>query len=186
MVAGPNCESRRPQVVPPAGLGSPPCSFCRLVHLDRGRAFQVHGDCEPVAEIRPAAWFVLPPTMEAYYRRRHADYRPLPPFRPDCQVTLDTAGSPALSFVYPKESAQVYVPVEMSGSLGRVVFEAAHRHPETRVFWHVDDEYYGETRDVHQMELAPPPGRHVLTLVDETGETVRRSFTVLEKARRRE
>jgi penicillin-binding protein 1C len=95
---------------------------------------------------------------------------------------LDAAAAASLSFVYPKENAQVYVPVEMSGSLGRVVFEAAHRNPQTRVFWHVDDEYQGETRDVHQMELAPPPGRHVLTLVDEAGETVRRTFSVLGKA----
>jgi penicillin-binding protein 1C len=66
----------------------------------------------------------------------------------------------------------------MGGELGRVVFEAAHRNPEARIFWHLDDEYYGETRDVHQMALAPPPGRHLLTLVDETGDAVRRSFTV--------
>jgi penicillin-binding protein 1C len=185
MVAGPQCESRRVQVVPPAGLGSPPCAFCRTVHLDSAQTFQVHGDCEPVAQIRPAAWFVLPPTMETYYRRRHADYRPPPPFRPDCRAMLAASHVPALSFVYPKENAQVYVPIEMSGALGRVVFEAAHRTPEARVFWHVDDEYYGETRDVHQMELAPSPGRHVLTLVDETGETIRRSFTVLGKTETR-
>jgi hypothetical protein len=35
------------------------------------------------------------------------------------------------------------------------------------------------------MELAPSPGRHVLTLVDETGETIRRSFTVLGKTETR-
>jgi penicillin-binding protein 1C len=67
----------------------------------------------------------------------------------------------------------------MDGRLGRVVFEAAHRDPGARVFWHVDDEYHGETRDIHQLALAPPPGRHVLTLVDDTGESVRRVFTVL-------
>ena len=43
----------------------------------------------------------------------------------------------------------------------------------------MDEEYWGETQDIHQMTLAPPPGRQVLTLVDETGETIRRSFTVL-------
>jgi hypothetical protein len=29
------------------------------------------------------------------------------------------------------------------------------------------------------MAIAPPPGDHVLTLVDENGETVERRFTVL-------
>ena len=179
MRAGPHCSSTRAQLVPHPGLGSPPCAYCRLLHLDAGGSWQVHADCEPMASIHTRAWFVLPPTLETYYRRRHADYHPRPPFRPDCRAALDPAGSASLSLVYPRENGQIYVPVEMDGALGRVVFEAAHRDHEAQIFWHLDDEYQGETRDVHQMALAPPPGRHVLTLVDETGETVRRSFTVL-------
>ena len=69
--------------------------------------------------------------------------------------------------------------IEIDGSLGRVVLEAAHRDPDTTVFWHLDGTYTGETREIHQMELAPPPGRHVLTLVDARGELVERRFTVL-------
>jgi penicillin-binding protein 1C len=72
----------------------------------------------------------------------------------------------------------------MDGGAGRVVFEAAHRDPAARVFWHLDDEYQGETRDIHQMALAPRPGPHVLVLVDERGETVRRRFTVVGRSAR--
>jgi penicillin-binding protein 1C len=179
MRASPDCETRRAELVPHAGLDSPPCAFCRLVHTDAAGEWQVHADCEPVAAIRTVAWFVLPPAMEAPYRRLHADYRPPPPFRPDCQSALAAEGSAALSFVYPAEGATVYVPLEMDGSVGRVVFEAAHRDPAARVFWHLDDEYEGETRDIHQMALAPRPGPHRLVLVDERGETARRRFTVV-------
>jgi penicillin-binding protein 1C len=184
MRAGPDCETRRAELVPRAGLDSPPCSFCRLVHTDAAAEWQVHGDCEPVAAIRTVAWFVLPPAMEAHFRRLHADYRPPPPFRPDCRAGLGASGSAALAFVYPREGAAVYVPVEMDGGVGRVVFEAAHRDPAARVFWHLDDEYQGETRDIHQMALAPRPGPHVLVLVDERGETVRRRFTVVGRSAR--
>jgi penicillin-binding protein 1C len=117
--------------------------------------------------------------MEQYYRRQHPEYRPPPPYRPDCRAGLGATGSASLACVYPKENAQVYVPIEMNGAVGRVVFEAAHRNTRSAVYWHLDAEYYGETRDIHQMALAPSPARHVLTLVDEAGETVRRSFTVL-------
>jgi penicillin-binding protein 1C len=184
MRAGPHCETRRTELVPRAGLDSPACSFCRLVHTDAGGLWQVHGDCEPVSAIRTTAWFVLPPAMEAHFRRFHADYRPPPPYRPDCRGAMGTAGSASLSFVYPREGATVYVPVEMNGTVGRVVFEAAHRDPAARVFWHLDDEYQGETRDIHQMALAPRPGPHVLVLVDERGETVRRRFTALGRSGR--
>jgi hypothetical protein len=97
----------------------------------------------------------------------------------DCRAALGGEGGAALSFVYPAEGATVYVPLEMDGSVGRVVFEAAHRDPSARVFWHLDDEYQGETRDIHQIALAPRPGPHRLVLVDERGETARRRFTVV-------
>ncbi|HSD26874.1 MAG TPA: hypothetical protein VLL75_06190 [Vicinamibacteria bacterium] len=87
--------------------------------------------------------------------------------------------SPIRVALHQAEAAAVYVPVEVDGSVGRVVFEAAHRDPTARVFWHLDDEYQGETRDVHQMALAPRPGAHRLVLVDERGETAGRRFTVV-------
>jgi penicillin-binding protein 1C len=182
MRLGPHCARPRVQLVTHGGLGTPPCSYCRLVHTDRAGRWQVHADCAPLATIRSRPWFVLPPVMETYYRRRHADYEAPPPLRPDCRATLE-AGDHALSCVYPRPDAEVYVPLEMDGRLGRVVFEAAHRDPKARVFWHVDDEYHGETRDIHQLALAPLPGRHVLTLVDDAGESVRRAFTVLGRSR---
>ena len=58
----------------------------------RAPAWQVHGDCEPVAAIRSTAWFVLPPAMETHYRRFHADYRPPPPYRPDCRAAAGRRG----------------------------------------------------------------------------------------------
>jgi penicillin-binding protein 1C len=64
-----------------------------------------------------------------------------------------------------------------------VVFEAAHRDPLARVFWHLDDEYQGETVERHQMALAPRPGAHRLVLVEERGESVERRFTVVERTR---
>ena len=183
MRAGPYCASRRDELVPRAGLDSPPCAFCRLIHADQALAWQVHADCEPLAAIRNVPWFVLPPALETHFRRLHADYLPPPPYRPDCQAGLGAAGGGALSFVSPREGAVVYVPRELDGSTGRVVFEAAHRDPKARVFWHLDDAYLGETVELHQMALAPSPGAHRLVLVDERGETIERRFTVLERSR---
>jgi penicillin-binding protein 1C len=184
MRAGPDCSERRNELVPRAALDSPPCAYCRLIHTDAALAFQVHADCEPVARIRSVAWFVLPPALESYFRRQHADYRPPPPFRPDCLAGLGVAGGASLSFVSPREGTVVYVPRELDGSTGRVVFEAAHRDPTARVFWHLDDEYQGETVEIHQMALAPRPGPHRLVLVDERGETIERRFTVVERSAR--
>jgi len=185
MRLGPHCTTHRTRLVTRAGLGSPPCTYCRLVHSDPEGKWQVHSACQPVASIVTKAMFVLPPAMEWYYRRQHASYQPPPPYRADCLESLDRPSETSLACVYPKEGAQVYVPIEMNGKLGRVVFEAAHRDPHASIFWHLDDRYVGETRDIHQMELAPPTGRHVLTLVDDDGEMVERRFVVLGRSAER-
>ena len=183
MRAGPYCATQRDELVPRAGLDSPPCAFCRLLHTDQALAWQVHADCEPLAGMRSVSWFVLPPALETHFRRLHADYLPPPPYRPDCRAALGAAGGASLSFVSPREGSVVYVPRELDGSTGRVVFEAAHRDAAARVFWHLDDEYQGETVELHQMALQPRPGPHRLVLVDERGETIERRFSVVERSR---
>ena len=49
-----------------------------------------------------------------------------------------------------------------------------------RIFWHLDDEYIGETTRFHQMALSPAPGKHFITLVDDAGERITHQFEVLE------
>jgi penicillin-binding protein 1C len=43
----------------------------------------------------------------------------------------------------------------------------------------MDGQYLGETTEMHDMEARPGPGLHTLTLVDETGEELVRSFSCL-------
>ncbi len=57
-------------------------------------------DCESPGRMTQASWFVLPPAEEFYYRRVHAEYRPLPALRADCAATR-TGGRPALALLYP-------------------------------------------------------------------------------------
>jgi penicillin-binding protein 1C len=176
---GASCDRKRAITVPRSSLPGSVCRYCQLVHCDQSRRWQVHGSCEPVSKIASTRWFVLPPTMEWYYQRSHSDYLPLPPFRPDCRDAETAVGATSLSCIYPKHGSLIYVPVELDGTLGRTVFEATHRQPQTRIFWHIDDLYVGETQHIHQLSLAPTPGEHILTLVDEHGAHLTRRFTIL-------
>jgi penicillin-binding protein 1C len=56
-------------------------------------------------------------------------------------------------------------------------------HSETKLFWHLDDNYIGTTTRFHQMALNPSKGFHTITVVDEQGETITRQFEILEKER---
>jgi penicillin-binding protein 1C len=146
------------------------------VHLDAAR-HRVNGDCESPGNMTRASWFVLPPAEEFYYRRAHAEYRPLPAMRQDCLG--GRIGRAALAVLYPDANARVLIPSELDGTRGRAVFEAVHRRRDARVYWHLDDKYLGETHTFHQQSLDIDPGEHILTLVDDQGERVARRFEVL-------
>ena len=60
-----------------------------------------------------------------------------------------------------------------------MVFRVAHRRASATLWWHLDGTIVGETTLVHSLRLAPAPGRHVLTVVDDEGETATVTFTVL-------
>ena len=84
-----------------------------------------------------------------------------------------------MSFIYPRNKSRIYVPREITGQLGSTIFEAAHRRPETTIFWHIDNQYIGKTKNIHQMGLSPSIGDHELVLVDENGEYLRISFRII-------
>jgi penicillin-binding protein 1C len=147
------------------------------VHLDASRKWQVTSVCETPANMMHMPWFVLPPSMEFYYRSRNYNYKPLPPFRADCAATLQHP----MELIYPKDGAKVYVPLEADGTRGRMICNAAHQQTGIKIFWHLDNQYMGQTKDYHQMALNPSPGKHVLTLVDANGNRLQTFFEVLDK-----
>ena len=148
------------------------------VNLDAAGKQRVDSNCESPSRMTRAQWFVLPPAEEFYYRRVHAEYRPMPALRADC-AGGHVGGRPALALLYPDANSQVLIPQELDGSRGRAVFEAVHRRREATIYWHLDDRYLGETHTFHQQSLDIDPGEHILTVVDDEGERVARRFQVI-------
>ena len=122
------------------------------------------------------AWFVLPPVQEWYYQSKNPEYKPLPPLHPDCYSNEYMA---EMDLIYPKDNSRIYIPYELDGTKGQVVFEAAHRIPDASIFWHIDQEYIGTTKYLHQIGVCPEQGEHILTLVDESGNMIQKKIEVL-------
>ena len=111
--------------------------------------------------------FRLPPGMEWYYKSWHPEYQ--------VQPARDAA---QLEFLYPEPGSILTLPRQLDGSEPGAVFQAVHRDPNATLYWHLDDSYLGQTRFIHQMRLAPPPGKHTVTVVDGDGNAVSVGFTV--------
>jgi penicillin-binding protein 1C len=114
-------------------------------------------------------------------RRWNLDYKPLPPFYPEDGAVQDT-GIPSMALFNPEPDTKIFIPRELDGREGRVVFQAAHRDSGETIYWHLDNFYLGETNVFHELEARPGPGVHAITLVDGKGSRLSRRFEVLSDA----
>lgn len=114
--------------------------------------------------------FVLPPAMEWFYRQSHPEYT----------GARKTSAGAAIQFIYPQNGAVLVLPRQLSGAVEGIVFRVAHHRQDATLWWHMDNGYIGETTLRHEMLLAPAPGHHVLTVVDQDGSVASVSFTIAE------
>ncbi len=178
--AGPFCEETEEVEICMRGLRSVPCPYHRVIHLNSNRTMQVTADCANPSSIISEPWFVLPPAMEYFFRKKNSNYKPLPPLAPGCR---DEKGIPVMEFIYPDNGVDIFIPRDQKGELTRVIAEVIHRDAEKKVFWHIDDEFTGTTRHSHRIEILAGPGRHFLTAVDEDGNMIKCSFNIAGRLR---
>ena len=120
--------------------------------------------------------FVLPPNLEYWYKTNSLNYRVLPDFVPWHKAT----SKENISIVFPEPSARIIIPVELDGTPGAMVAQAAARSAETIIYWDLDGNYLGLTEKRHEIVINPNPGAHVLTITDNNGNMLRRTFEILE------
>ena len=152
------------------------CRYHRLVHLDAAGRYQVNSSCCPPEEMRAEVRFVLPPAQEWYFMQKHLDYKPLPPKHPLFDAA--SSGYNPIEIIYPQNGITLVLTRSLSGSQNGAVFRAAHADPSATLYWHIDDEFIGETTGEHELRVDPAPGEHRLTLIDEQGARRVHLFTV--------
>ena len=140
-LAGRDCPKKVKMKVPAGGKDARQCPWHREIKMEK--------------------WFVLPPLMEKYYRIKHQEYRPVP--------REENADTEVMSFAYPCDGTVLSPAKQMDGTSPGVRCEIGHTRQSATVYWHLDNEYLGETTDIHTMVIDMPSGFHRLTAVDDEG-----------------
>ena len=170
------CEQKDTVFVQRAGLKTKPCPHHFRVHLDEDNQYQVNSSCYPIHKMKHTSWFVLPPLMEFYYQIKNPTYRPLPKFKEDCF----SEGKSKMDFIYPKESMKVFLPKNFEENTNQLVFRLAHSTMGMKVFWYLDADFIGTTQTFHEMAIIPKKGAHIITVIDELGNELKRSIEIAE------
>jgi penicillin-binding protein 1C len=176
--AGENCEHIISTKLPATCINVAACPYHKAVFVNKKNGLRVDADCESRENMESKNYFVLPPLIEKYYLLKHPEYIKQPQFNKDC---LSRINDKAMILIYPKSNSKITVPNEIDGTKGKVIFEASHKNSSIKLYWHLDDDFIGETIQIHQMALCPIVGKHTLTLVDENGITMKCNFEIVAK-----
>jgi penicillin-binding protein 1C len=170
--AGHNCPDTEMMPIAKSSANTPVCQNHVLIHLDETDTYKVSSICYPVQKMHIKPWFVLPPAQAWYYKKFNTNYTEPPGYLAGCVPEM----SESMEMIYPRKFTRIFVPVEINGEPGKVIFEAAHQNPEAKVYWYLDQEYIGETRQNHQMGIFPAAGFHQISLVDSQGSELSVTF----------
>ncbi len=168
-----DCPVLDTTLLPARGQRLATCSYHARVFTDElGR--RVDASCASLAEARPISTFTLPPAWAYYYRRTHVDYAPAPAWAPQCEPASDEP----MALIYPRGASNISLPRDLDGSRQAIAFQVAHERANSQLWWHIDGALVGTTTRNHELMLQPATGRHLLTVIDESGRQLKYDFEV--------
>ena len=112
----------------------------------------------------------------------HTDMNPVllkPNSDTGSQIIIQGKAIKNMDFIYPRKTTKIFIPITLVGESSKTVFEATHRKPDAVIFWHLDDEYIGTTKEKHTIAVNPLPGKHSLVIVDGWGERREQGFEAI-------
>jgi penicillin-binding protein 1C len=127
--AGPNCPDVDTIMVSENAKNAPVCPYHKIIHLDATGKYRVTSNCIAPFAMQHQSWFILPPTIEYYYKQKHPGYKTLPPFLTGCNNETQKS----LDIIYPEQDAKIYVPLELTGERGKTVFTATDRNSNAKL-----------------------------------------------------
>lgn len=171
--AGPFCPVRDPRAVLDVALHVAPCTFHQRIMVDAG-GLRAHDGCAPGTLLEPKTVFSLPPEQALFWNNSHSEEPLMPAWSPQC--TPSDEGQ--LVIAYPAPGAKLFLPRNLDERRNPTVLRAAFTG-KGKLNWHLDGRYLGATEQDHQIPVVLAEGEHTATVVDGSGRSVRRTFTVL-------
>lgn len=157
-IAGKYCKDTRIERTARNAVKSKKCPYCVELPVSVDDSHRVVDASEPMVM---KSYFQLPPVHKYYYVQCHADY-----VEPPAALQDDES---SMKFIYPAHGAVISLPRRADGCRSELTCKVAHANPNAELFWHLDNNYVGSTKDIHQVQISPSEGFHKLTVYDNAG-----------------
>jgi penicillin-binding protein 1C len=81
-----------------------------------------------------------------------------------------------MDLIYPNEGLKIYIPKDLNGEYSAAIFEMAHKNPAAEIYWYMDQQFLGNTKRNHKMEIVANQGIHEFVFIDELGNTFQKNI----------
>ena len=180
MKANPYCKTIEAKDIAISTAKTGLCTYHQEIYLSPDGKYRATSECFLPYEMKKDTFFVLPAAQAYFYKQYHLLEKSLPPYHPNCQNTVEKQNKKSIAFLYPhKNNLKIYIPTLLSEEKSSIVFEVAQSGKKTALYWHLDNEFITTTTEIHKLALQPSIGKHIITVVSETGETIAYNFEVL-------
>lgn len=173
-VAGPNCPQKNYVQLPLDMRPLKLCPFHERIEVDSLGKYEVCSLCWEKGH-KGISFLEYPPAVTSQLQKRGVFIPERPPHSPYCQAKQVNR---EMDFIYPKDSARIWLPRDFDGSYQSMVAKVAHGQRHSKVTWFVDDVYIAVTEDEHNLSFDPELGWHVLSASDERGNHCQATFFV--------
>lgn len=152
----------------------PKCAYHRQIIVDEAERRQLCSNCWSGFSHHPLKVLDYPPDIDFYLEQAGVEIPVVPPHNPECSLVEKQAN---LVIKYPIANSRIYLPITSKGRVNSFQAEAfceAH----TSVFWFLNSEFLGETKENHTLDIYTTAGSKELLLVTSQGISKRVKFEV--------
>jgi penicillin-binding protein 1C len=142
------------------------CPYHRQIFVNNSEDKQVCSLCWQNIDYHSVVKLIYPPDVSQYLRKNGQIVESLPPHMSSCPAFAQ--GNP-LQIIYPQEQTALWIPRDFDGTLQKVNLKAAHQQKDCQIYWYLDDNYKGCSKEIHELALLLDKGWHELEVVDEAG-----------------
>lgn len=174
--SGKHCTLTDKELIPRSSENTKRCSYHIKQMITDDELFSLSEYCLKNKKWKFKNYLSLSPVEDWFYKKVNPFYDKAPPFHQDCNVQ----SFKQMQFIYPNESSKIKIPKEIDGSIGRCIFELAHKVPSTKIYWHLDDVFIGTSENTHTMDCFAKPGTYKLTAIDELGNEISKYISIVE------
>lgn len=164
-LAGSNCNATEIIDVPifmnPLRL----CPFHKKIFIDAKNKYTVCSKCWETG-YKEKHILSYPADVTYYLKLRGRSQYEVLSHNPECN---SVTGLNPLDFLYPVDSAKVWLPRDFDNREQKLIARVAHNTPNKTIFWYLDESYIGTTKNKHEKSISLAQGWHNLYIIDEEG-----------------